>query len=159
MKKLAALLLLCLTLPAIAAPVTLRPMDGERQVLAEQATNFTGACGGAVVRVMGVTSTSGNHFGIDLDAGVVIVRQAGKEIALRDPLSDQNAIACVPTAIGDRLLIASACAGSSCPDNFTYYVIDPRRLLILVPRKAAETCDERCAERVLGVKVPASARR
>jgi hypothetical protein len=77
--KIAALLLLCLSPLAIAAPVTLRPMEGERHVLAEPATNFTGSCGGAVVRVMGVTSTYGNQFGIDLDAGVIIVRQAGKE--------------------------------------------------------------------------------
>lgn len=159
MKTIAALLLFCLTPLAIAAPVTLRPMEGERQVLAESSTNFTGVCGGAVVRVMGVSSTSGNQFGIDLDAGVVIVRQPGKEIALRDPLSDQNAIACVPTGTGDKLLIASACAGSACPDSFSYYVIDPKRVLILAPKKATETCDERCAEKVLGAKVPASARR
>lgn len=159
MKKIATILLFCLSPIAIAAPVTLRPLEGERQVLAEPSTNFTGTCGGAVVRVMGVTSTSGNQFGIDLDAGVVLVRQAGKEVALRDPLSDHNAIACVPTGTGDKLLIASACGGSACPDSFSYYVIDPKRVLLLAPKKATENCDERCAEKALGAKVPASMRR
>lgn len=159
MNKIAALLLLCLSPLAIAAPVTLRPMEGERHVLAEPATNFTGSCGGAVVRVMGVTSTYGNQFGIDLDAGVIIVRQAGKEMALRNELSDHNAIACVPTSKGDRLLIGGACAGSACPDSYAYFVIDPKEIVVLAPKKAGDACDERCAEKALGVRVPGSFRR
>lgn len=156
MKASAALLLLSLTQAAVAGPVALRPMDGERQVLAEPSTNFTGSCGGAIVRVMGVTSTYGNRFGIDLDAGMVIVRQAGREIALRDELSDHNSVACVPTGSGDKLLIGSACAGSACPDSYSYVVIDPRRAVVLAPRKRGEACDELCAGKVLGARVPAN---
>ncbi|WP_420997273.1 hypothetical protein ACKI2N_033315 [Cupriavidus sp. 30B13] len=159
MNKIAALLLICLCPSAIAAPVALRPMEGARQVLAEPVTNFTGSCGGAVVRVMGVTSTYGDRFGIDLDAAVIIVRQAGKEMALRNSLSDHNSIACVPTSKGDRLLVGSACAGSACPDSYSYFVIDPKETAVLVPKKAGDACDERCAEKVLGVKVPESFRR
>jgi len=134
-------------------------MEGERQVLAEPSTSFTGSCGGAVIRVMGVTSTVGNQFGIDSDAAVVIVRQAGKELSLRDMLSDHNAVACVTTSTGDKLLIGSACGGSACPDSFSFVVVDPKRVQTLAPRKPTESCDERCAEKALGAKIPASMRK
>lgn len=142
-------------LPAIDLP----PMKGYKSLDVVTTKNITGSCGNAVVRVMGVTEVVGKFYTIEPDSGVIIVRHNPRhELVLsidNGVLSDYNGVACVSTRAGKRLLVWSTCGGSVCPDTFTFFVIDPDRLVFLAPKDPKKrTCDALCASRVLGNNLP-----
>lgn len=158
--------------------IRLQPMKGEKSLLVE-GSNVTGSCGTSVVRVLGVARVVDNFFDIDSDAriiirvfqedhtkdviapdtGAIIVPGGStKELILNSDsgvLSDHNGVACVATTSGSRLLVWSNCAGSACGDDFSFFVIDPERLVFLAPQDPRKgQCDEKCASQLLGNQLP-----
>jgi hypothetical protein len=139
--------------------ISLSPMEGEKSPDVVATRNVTGSCGSSIVRVLGVTDVIDNFYGIDLDAGKIIIRSGlNKELILgadSGVLSDHNGVACVSTKSGSRLLIWSNCSGSACGDNFSFFVIDPERLVFLAPKDPRKgQCDDSCASQLLGNKLP-----
>lgn len=138
-------------------PIVLAPLKGERTVDVDHLENFTGSCGTAVVRVLGVDEVTADFFTIERDTGRVIVRNNGKETILSDNvLSDINGIVCVPTKIGARLVIWSHCGGSVCSDEKAFTIINPETTSVISPPNIGTPnigtffCNEVCARRVLG---------
>jgi len=116
-----------------------------------QETNYTGLCGPATVKIMEVTEISGDIFKVN--NGRLIIKSDKKELVLDEILSDYNGVACVKTKIADRLLVWSNCSGSVCGDNFHFFVIDLQKLAVIAPKKG-KTCDDKCASKILGNKLP-----
>jgi hypothetical protein len=145
---------------AMAEPaISLPPMKGETALDVVDTKNVTGSCGTSIVRVLGVKNVAGNFYGIDLDAGKIIIRSGPtKELVLSSSsgvLSDHNGVACVSTKSGNRLLVWSNCSGSTCGDNFSFFVIDPERLTFLAPKDPRKgQCDAKCASQLLGNQLP-----
>lgn len=142
---------------AQSAAVSLLPMQGDKKVDVVNTQNFTGSCGSAVVRVMGVERIVGNFYTVDLDSAKIIIRSNAKDLILDEhsgALSDHNGIACLNTKSGQRLLVWSNCNGSAC-GNFSFTVIDPEKAIILAPKNPAkESCDEKCATKLTGSRLP-----
>lgn len=141
------------------AAINLPPMKGDKSVDVVATKNFTGSCGSSIVRVLGVTNVVDNFYAVEQDAGKIIVRSgSAKDLVLTSEsgvLSDHNGVECVSTKSGNRLLIWSNCSGSSCGDDFSFYVIDPERLVFLAPKDPRkDQCDEKCASKVLGNNLP-----
>lgn len=139
--------------------ISLPPMKGDKTLDVVATKNVTGSCGTSIVRVLGVTDVINNFYSIDFDAGKIIVRSGPtKELILGSDsgvLSDHNGVACVSTKSGSRLLIWSNCSGNACGDIFSFFVIDPERLLFLAPKDPRKgQCDEKCASQLLGNKLP-----
>lgn len=146
--------------PALAAtPIGLAPLQGSKNLDVVATKSITGTCGKTIVEVMGVTDLNPGFYDVDPDAGRVLVRTAaGKELSLgadSGVLSDHNGVACVATSAGNRLLFWSNCSGSACGDNFSFFVLDPERLLFVAPKDPRKgPCDAKCAAQVLGNKLP-----
>lgn len=134
--------------------VQLSPMEGENSIDDHVTKNFTGSCGDAIVRVLGVTYIGDDQFRIDLDAGMVVVRNTrGNELFLNinNVLQDYNGVSCINTKNkGGQLLVWTNCGGSACSEGYNYYVIDPATATIVAPKDPTkETCDAQCASEIL----------
>jgi hypothetical protein len=156
--------LLCVGSPAFAlataeqTAINLSPLASEKAVTIDKAQNFTGTCGPSVVRVLGVTSVTGDIFGIDIDSGKIIVRQLRKPEVILDSnngMSDHTGISCIDYEGKSRLLVWSNCAGTACGDEYTFTVIDADNPKVLAPSGPIVTsCDEVCAYALTGNKLP-----
>lgn len=140
---------------ASAQAVAIAPMAGDTRIDTVVTQNLTGKCGAAVVRVMGVTYI-GDTFSTDLDAAQVIVRHGDpyREVVIKNFLSDHNGIACVGPEGAETVLIWSNCGGTACGDEFTFQVIDPRRIAVIAGEIGGKPCDARCAASVTSSVVP-----
>jgi hypothetical protein len=141
--------------------INLQPMKGYKNIDVVETKNFTGSCGKSQVHVLGVTAVRDNTFSTDGEAGKIIVGLPytdGREPLILDDdsgLSDSNGVACVSTKSGSRLLIWSICDGSACGDDFSFFVIDPDRLVFLAPKDPKKgECNEKCASLLLGNGLP-----
>jgi hypothetical protein len=139
--------------------ISLSPKVGDAAVGVIAMPDATGYCGTSTVRVSGIEKVSGNSFSIDMDLGKIVVKtMQNKELVISSGsgvLSDYNGTACVSTESGSRLLVWSNCAGSACGESFSFFVIDPERLVFLAPQNPSnERCDERCASQLLGNQLP-----
>jgi hypothetical protein len=160
MRALLLILASVASLNVSAAPgLNLAPMPGERKIDVVKTENYTGSCGSAIVRVMGVEfKVDETLFRFELDSGQLIIRGNNKEttLTMANGLDTLAGVSCVPTKAGIRLLIWTNCGGNGCPFyNFT--VIDPEKVSIVAPKNPSkETCDEKCATSALGRKLPVS---
>jgi hypothetical protein len=117
--------------------------------------NHYGRCGASVVQVHGVKDDVGDFFSIDSNASarIIVIRKSGKrELVLNDVFSDHNGVACVGTGSRKYLLIWSRCGGTACGDDFGFTVVD-----IKIPQVLAgggRECDEHCAARITGSRIP-----
>lgn len=152
------LTVLLLAHPSRAQSLLLNPMLGQGSVEQEMSQNFTGTCGGAVVRVLGVVALTDKFFRQDLDSGDILVRRwmdgGVREVSLKGAnlLSDHNGVACVSGPQGDRLLVWSNCNGSACGDAFAFGVVDPQTVRVLTSE--SDGCDTQCAVRLTGSDLP-----
>lgn len=138
--------------PVNSQAIGIPPLPGDRAIDSVFVQNMTGSCGSAVVRVLGVTSVNSDMFGIDLDSGQVIVRNRAaspNEIVVKSFLSDHNGVACVGPTGAETVLLWSACGGTACGDDFSFMVIDPRRMVVV-----ADDCDAHCAASATSSVVP-----
>lgn len=165
MLRLAATLLLFLAPTAQAqrdgTAVRLQPFPSEswsqgQEVHVTTVQNYYGRCGSSVVQVLGVEQQVGDFFTIDPSAGnarVVIIAEGGqRSLVVEDALSDHNGVACLTTKRSPSLLIWSKCSGTACRDDFGFTVIDVERLRLV--SGAAGECDEKCAQRLTGSRLP-----
>lgn len=139
--------------------ILLPPMKGNNFLDIVATKNITGSCGTSIVRALGVVDVVDNFYSIDDDAGKIIVRAGvAKEMVLSSNngiLSDHNGMACISTKFGNRLLVWSNCSGSACGEKFSFFIIDPERLVFLAPKDPRKNrCDEKCASQILGNKFP-----
>lgn len=120
----------------------------------------TGTCGKAAVRIHGIESD--NPYGVDglIPAnGVITIKGEkatliiGGESASGIYLQDQNKLHCLASPKGPRLVLASYCFGRDCAE-VDYRVIDPATARAISSQNSAEECDEVCAEKALGMKLP-----
>ena len=58
--------------------ITLQPTLAFPKTEVETTHSYTGGCGKAVVRVVGVTNAAGEVFQLDMDGGRVVPRYAGR---------------------------------------------------------------------------------
>lgn len=152
-----AVALITVSSTAHAQAVAIAPLTGQRAINSDFVQNMTGSCGSAVVRVLGVSSVNSDMFGIDLDSGQVIVRNRAAspdEIIVKDFLSDHNGVACVGPTGFESLLLWSVCGGTACGDDFSFMVINPRRMVVVAGGDRDEPCDARCAASVTSSVVP-----
>jgi hypothetical protein len=143
---------------AVAAPaISLAPMPGESKIDVVRTENFTGSCGSAIVRVMGVQNPYGDTlYRMEIDSARIIVRGTNRELVLdmQNGLDSLVGLSCVQTKAGSRLLVWTNCGGTSCP-FLLFTIIDPDKARIVVPRNPGkDTCDEKCAVASLGRKLP-----
>jgi hypothetical protein len=150
--------------------ITLMPSSGGKTVETYTTNNYTGSCGRAAVLIYGVKDPEGgggSFFTVDYDSAKIIVRtppptmkDSAKQIELTpyDALSDYNGIACVKRGTSSRLVVWSLCAGSGCPQELSFYVIDPDVPALVAPAKLSQKCDKNCAAKVLGGKLPPQAK-
>jgi len=136
--------------------ISLEPITGNDKVLIDDVRNYTGACGGAVVRILGVTSVSDEAFYLDPDASIIVRRPPEPDLRIDDEgiISDRNGVACLSYEGQARLLIWAACGGSACSDEYSFTVIDPDKLKIISPKNSEGGCDEMCAYSLTGSRLP-----
>ena len=130
-------------------PVSLSPFPGATTMAVEKAALVSGKCGASVVRIIGITLSTGAFFDIDQDGGVIVRQLHMPEVHLtqNNGLSDHNGVACIHTAAGaSHLLIWSACGGSACGDDFGFTVIEVDRPRIVSPKD----CNKACASKLTG---------
>ena len=136
--------------------ILLNPMQGNTNLSVTKVINIYGKCGDTVVAVLGVESDGFDgkgNFKIDAAGNSDLqLRNGGKDISYQYILSDYNITHCIQTKNGARLLVGSICAGSSCGDEFSYYVIDPKNGSILPGKGSKKNCDAKCANQALGMK-------
>ena len=147
------------TATAQQQPVEIKPMRDETAVAIESSQNYTGSCGKALIRVLGVQETRNNFFAMDQDAGQIIVRHdITKQLVLsinNGLLSDYNGVACVPSSDGEQLLVWSNCGGTACRGDFQFLVINPDTLSFVAPKDPKRgQCNEKCASKALGNEFP-----
>ena len=130
------------------------PLAGYTDVDTVKTTNITGTCAGSIVRVMGITGTTGDFFDVDSDAGKIIIRDGPRHELVINGMSDHNGVACITNSTGNFLLVWHVCGGSGCGDDFAFTIIDPKRLLILAPTDARQFCDTDCATKITGSGLP-----
>ena len=124
-------------------------------------TGATGSCGKAVITLEGITQSDANgHANVISPGGLVSIEAGAKtlNIGRAEPffLQDRTMLACLDTAKGKRLVVATFCDGRSC-QPVEYLVLDPSKP-VLPTQVRPEGCSLRCAEKVLGVRVPAPLR-
>lgn len=145
---------------AAASPaLDLAPLQGINKIEVLNTKIYKGMCGSAMITVTGVLQTVGDRFlHLDHDTGAVIIytTTTNKELklAMGGYVDTYTGVSCVPTKSGNRLLIWSNCGGNGCP-SFDFALVDPDKAIVLWPRNPkTETCDEKCATKLLGRKLP-----
>jgi hypothetical protein len=146
--------------------IGLSPALGSKGLITTKTDNFVGSCGKAAVMVFGVSGYVEDTFTIEGEAAKVIVRvprsmstSTSNQLVLfpgNGVLSDYNGIACISARGTNKLLIWSDCAGSACGRGFSFFVIDPEKPVMIMPKNPKDgSCNYECATREIGSKLPA----
>lgn len=149
--------LFAISLSAQSVPISLDPIGNATSAdifKKGNALHVHGACGGAVVKVLGIKPET---FGPDKDVfgfngddadGVFVVGGPEKP-TVKLSYSDYNTVLCVPVGerVGKqfRLVVGSACAGSACGDAMNFAVFDPK----LWKKVSPTFCDIACASKLV----------
>lgn len=147
--------------PAFAKQaIVLQPYSGEASPRIAAQWSMKGQCGESEVLVLGIRDTYGDFFSTDLDAGQIIIRHpSGRQLAFGtdSPLMDDHSgLACISGKNGHRLLFWNNCAGSVCGEDWSFFILDLKRLRFLAPANIHRgSCDKACAIRWLGASFPA----
>ena len=120
----------------------------------------TGTCGKAIIQIQGMDPANQSDGGSLIPShGVITIKgetaslTIGGESASGIYLQDQNKLHCVASPKGPRLVLASYCFGRDCAE-VDYRVIDPATARVISQQTSMEECDEACAEKELGRKLP-----
>jgi hypothetical protein len=139
--------------------IQLDPLHGQSKPSMETVHDYCGACGPAVVQVLGVLyEEETDHFYVtDLPAANVIVNARGippRSLELKNALSDHNGVACLPKDGTHYSLVWSRCGGTACGDDFDFTVVDVEKLKIVAGGGGENSCDERYAATITGSSLP-----
>lgn len=123
--------------------------------------SITGRCGASTVKVSGL---DGDPTSSPISPNAAITIAAGKSVLTISPesnthsgifLQDRNQLHCLSTPQGSKLVLAMECDGRSCA-RVDYRVIDPKTTKVVSGQDASEECDSECAQKALGVPLPAA---
>ncbi len=143
--------------PSKIPPISIQPFAGDAHPMVEETTNVSGRCGSAVVLVLGAKEGAEDFFDGDPDSTQVVIRQSSQQevhVTEDNGLSDHNGVMCVSNKHGTHLLIWSNCGGSACSGGYGFTVVDVEQPEIIAPLKKHELCDETCASKLTGSKIP-----
>jgi hypothetical protein len=115
--------------------------------------NITGRCGGAVVRVMGITTFTDKMFASEPDEAKIIVRNRPMPELNIKP-DDYTGLACIHVEGKTFILIWGVCGGSACGEDYSFIVVDPKTMKILTPDHLRDPCDAKCAANLTGSALP-----
>lgn len=120
----------------------------------------TGTCGKAIIQIQGTDSANPSDGGSLIPShGVITIKGEKATLTIGDEsasgiyLQDQNKLHCLASPKGPRLVLASYCFGRDCAE-VDYRVIDPATARVISQQTSAEECDEACAEKALGTRLP-----
>lgn len=122
----------------------------------------TGSCGPAKITITGVeTETAYRTKHLIGSSGTITIRAGKATLSIGADgnagifLQDQNRLHCVSTPSGQRLVLVSDCFGRGCAP-VDYRVINPATAKVISRQNSADECDEACAQKALGSKLPES---
>ena len=129
------------------------------------ASVVTGTCGPATVRITDTDKDPINEMGFHGSYSAIHVQSGKASLKISpDPdsgsgiyLQDRNRLHCITTSTGDKLLLAMYCYGRSCAP-VDYRVIDASTAKVINKLNDMDECDAACAEKTLGVSLPATLR-
>jgi hypothetical protein len=126
---------------------------------------ISGTCGLATVQISDPEMEDPiNSAGVSANTAITI--KSGKSALKISPdpsnasnifLQDRNKVHCVSTPAGPKLLLALVCDGRSCAP-IDYRVIEPSTAKVINKLVNMDECDEVCAEKALGLPLPARLR-
>ena len=161
--------LLPLSLLILTAPVYASAGSGQAIALENQkatAQSVSGSCGPAAIQIRDSesgkdspwTSTgfSGSYTAISIQSGKSVLKiSPGPENVSGIFLQDRNKLHCVNTPSGPKLILAMFCYARACAP-VDYRVIDPKTAKVINKLDNMEECDALCAQKALGVQLPAN---
>ena len=115
----------------------------------------------AMVRIAGMeTEPSGAQHFIG-PQGVISITSATSSLTIGPSpdgnagifLQDRNALHCISTPKGPKLVLAMYCDGRACAP-VDYRVIDPNATRVISKQDPSDECDVACAQRALGTTLP-----
>jgi hypothetical protein len=123
-------------------------------------TAATGRCSPATITITGVENETAYRTKYLIgSSGTILIRSGKSTLAIGGNrtttifLQDENALHCLPTPKGPKLVLASYCFGRDCAP-VDYRVIDPSTAKVISRQNSADECDEVCTEKALGLKLP-----
>lgn len=134
---------------------TVRP-TGKSEV-GEQLVEVSGKCGTAAVRFSNVRQVDGELAATDQSSLTIHGVKGTLATGERDSffLDSANELACLATPKGPMLILAAWCTASQCPE-VNYQIIDTATMRQLTFYDWDKPCTRACAEKALGMKVPAA---
>lgn len=120
-----------------------------------EVTNFTGRCGAATVRVLGIEELPGEWFSLDDDGRIIVRAGPGRQLVVeasdRRVLSDLHRLRCARHGGRSFLIVWTQCALEHCGRPWQFRIIDVNALRLLDTRR----CDDACLLRMTGERRPA----
>lgn len=144
---------------AYAATPEAIKLDNQKTV----ASVVTGTCGPATVRITDTDKDPINEMGFHGSYSAIQI-QSGKSSLSIGPdapsgspfyLADRNRLHCLSTPTGPKLVVVMYCYGRSCAP-VDYRVIDASTAKVINKLNDIDECDAACAQKALGVPLPAS---
>jgi hypothetical protein len=136
---------------------TSRTMDDGIPVA--EVMNYTGRCGAATVRVIGIEELPGEWFSLDRDGRIIVRAAGGRQLVVeasdRRVLSALNRIQCARHGGRSFIVLWTQCALEHCGRDWQFRVIDVDALRLLDTRR----CDDACLLRLTGERRPSVMRR
>jgi hypothetical protein len=133
------------------APTSATMNDG---VPYAEVTNYTGRCGAATVRVIGIEELPGEWFSLDPDGRIIVRNSAGRALTIeaRDErvLYALNRLHCAHRGGRAFVVIWTQCALEHCGHDWAFRVIDADAPRLLDTRR----CDDACLLRLTGERRP-----
>lgn len=121
-----------------------------------EVTNFTGRCGEATVRVIGIEELPGEWFSLDPDGRIIVRTGGGRQLAVeasdRRILSALNRIQCARHGGRTFVVLWTQCALEHCGRPWQFRVIDADAPRLLDTSR----CDDACLHRMTGERRPAT---
>ena len=154
---------IALSLLALASAAHAMPPSGiVLDDLQVSSSSAQGKCGASAVSIsdVSVQNPSGERNLISLNSEITL-RQGGRSLVVAGEapqtgfyLQDMNRLHCLVTPKGPRVLVGAYCLARMCVPA-DYIVIDPATLKVL-SKPVGDACEEDCAEKALGMPLPAS---
>jgi hypothetical protein len=121
--------------------------------------NYTGRCGAATVRVIGIEELPGKWFSLDRDGRIIVRAANGRQLVVEASdgrvLSALNRIRCARHGGRTFIVLWTQCALAHCGRDWQFRVIEVDALRLLDTRR----CDDASLHRLTGERRPAVMRR
>lgn len=151
----------------LIAPVYASAANGGAIMLENQkatARSVSGTCGPAAIQIWDSEKDSpwtsagfsGSYTNISIQSGKSVLKiSPDPENVSGIFLQDRNKLHCVRTPSGPKLILAMFCYARACAP-VDYRVIDPKTAKVINKLDNMDECDALCAQKALGVRLPAN---